>query len=164
MKKSISTQPSKANIANILKILSESPQKLSNFAAKLSAEKARLPLGEGERSFIENLAHIINCEALSSQAICLALMLKEPLLHDIHPERDWGKLMRYDLLDAADLLAYFKFRRMVLLWILNSLTDEQWLRVVREDGKQRKESVYWQARGLALHELEHMTDLEKKLG
>ena len=30
-------------------------------------------------------------------------------------------------------------------------------------GKQRVESVYWQARGLALHEDEHLTWLEERL-
>jgi hypothetical protein len=33
----------------------------------------------------------------------------------------------------------------------------------RDFGKQRKESVYWQARGLALHEWEHVQDLENKV-
>jgi hypothetical protein len=163
MKKSISTDPTKANINAILNILTETPQKLNHFAKSFNTEAALLPLAEGERSFIQDIAHLINCEALSSQAICLALMLKEPLLHDIHAERDWGKLLRYELLEVSDLLAYFKFRRAVLLRILNSLSDEQWLRVVRGENKARKESVYWQARGLALHELDHLTDLEKKL-
>lgn len=163
MKKSISTQPTKANINAILNILSETPQKLNHFAKSITAEATQIPLGEGERSFIQDIAHLINCEALASQAIYLALMLKEPLLHNIHAEHDWGKLLRYDFLEVADLLAYFNFRRTVLLRILNSLSDEQWLRVVREENKARKESVYWQARGLALHELDHLTDLEKKL-
>jgi ribosomal 50S subunit-associated protein YjgA (DUF615 family) len=34
---------------------------------------------------------------------------------------------------------------------------------VREEKKQRQESVYWKARGQALHELEHLQDLELKL-
>lgn len=163
MKKSISTEPTKANISIVLEILGVSYDRLSQFAAKLSAEETRLPLGEGERSFVEDLAHLLNVEALASQSIYLALILKEPLLHDIHAERDWGNLLRYDLLEAHDLLAYFKFRRVILLRILNSLSDEQWQLVVREEHKARKESVYWRARALALHELEHLTDLEEKL-
>jgi hypothetical protein len=163
MKKSVSTEPTKATINAILNILSETPQKLNLFANSLSAEAAQVPLGEGERSFHEDLAHILNVEAISSQSIYLALMLREPLLHPVHAERDWGKLLRYDLLEIPDLLAYFKFRRVVLLRVLNSLSDAQWLLVVREENKARKESIYWRARGLAMHELEHLTDLEKKL-
>jgi hypothetical protein len=35
--------------------------------------------------------------------------------------------------------------------------------VIREAGKKRKESVYWRARALAMHELDHLTDLQNKL-
>ena len=82
---------------------------------------------------------------------------------DVHPERQVGKLLRYDLLAFADLLAYFKLRRTVLLRVLKSLTAAQWSRSIREARKQRQESVYWQARGQALHEFEHLSDLRHKL-
>ena len=82
---------------------------------------------------------------------------------DIHPERQLGKLLRYDLLASSDLLAYFKLRRTVLLRVLGSLTEEQWSRAIREAGKKRKESVYWRARSIAMHELEHVLDLESKV-
>lgn len=163
MKKSISTEPTKANISLTLAILSNTPERLNQFASKFTTEEARLPLGDGERSFVEDLAHLINVEAISSQSIYLALMLKEPMLHPIHAERDWGKLIRYDLMEVSDLLSYFKFRRVVLLRVLNSLSDEEWLRTVSEENKARRESIYWRVRGLALHEQDHLTDLEKKL-
>jgi hypothetical protein len=60
-------------------------------------------------------------------------------------------------------MVYFGLRRTVLLRVLASLTEEKWSRCIREEGKQRKESVYWRARGQALHELEHLQDLETKL-
>lgn len=109
------------------------------------------------------MSHLLNCEARSSNAITLALLAKEPMLAPIHPQRDLGKLLRYDQYPLDELLKYFEFRRRVLLNVLNSLKDNQWSRVIRQEGKQRKESVYWQARGLALHELEHVQDLERKL-
>ena len=74
-----------------------------------------------------------------------------------------GKLLRYDLLAFSDLLGYFKLRRIVLLRVLGSLTEEQWSRSIREAGKKRKESVYWRARSIAIHELEHLSDIESKL-
>ena len=98
--------------------------------------------------------------ALSSEAIYLALLVKEPELAPIHAERDLGKLLRFERLPWADLLGYFKVRRAVLLGVLEGLKAAQWARVVREAGKQRKESVYWRARGLALHEAEHVGELE----
>jgi hypothetical protein len=60
-------------------------------------------------------------------------------------------------------MAYFKLRRTVLLHVLASLTEEQWSRSIREAGKKRKESVYWRARTIAMHELEHLSDIESKL-
>ncbi len=163
MKKSIPTTQTPENITAVLEILSDIPSLLESLSDGLSAEQLREPLGEGERSVTENMAHIINCEARSADYIYSALLLKEPLMLKIHPERQWGKLLRYDQFEFAELLAYFVFRRRALLRVLSGLTERQWQRVVREENKQRQESVYWQARGTALHELEHVKDMERKL-
>lgn len=72
-------------------------------------------------------------------------------------------MLRYNLSDFDDLLMYFKFRRTVMLRVLSGLKEVQWLCAIREEGKQRKETVYWRARSLALHEVEHVWDLEKKV-
>lgn len=163
MKKSISTQLTSANIAKVMEILTETPQKLEMLSGPLTAEQLRQPLGQGERSFTEGLAHMINGEARSSEMIYQALLANEPFFADIHPDRQWGKLLRFDLLDFADLLAYFKLRRTVLLRVLSGLKEEDWSRCIREEGKQRKESVYWRARTIAMHELDHIRDLERKV-
>jgi hypothetical protein len=91
-----------------------------------------------------------------------ALLSHEPLFVDIHPDRDWGKLTRFDLLDFSDLLDYFKTRRKVLLRVLSGLKEAEWPRTIREEGKKRKESIYWRARTIVMHELDHVGDLEKK--
>jgi hypothetical protein len=163
MKKIISTEVTKANIEKVQDLLADSPIRLERLGKRLSAAGLRQPLGSGERSLTEDLAHLINCEARSSEAIYLALLADEPLFIEIHPERQLGKLLRYDLLPFSELLAYFKLRRTVLLRVLDALTEEQWSRSIREAGKKRKESVYWRARSIALHELEHLSDLEGKL-
>ena len=163
MKKTISTDPTNANIEKVIELLRDTPAQLESLSKLLREEGFRQPLGAGERSFTEDLAHLIHTEARSSEAIYLALLLDEPLMSDIHPERQWGKLLRYDLLAFSDLLAYFKLRRAVLLRVLASLTEEQWGRLIREEGKKRKESVYWRARTIAMHELDHLTDLQSKL-
>jgi DinB family protein len=163
MNKIISTEASKANIAKVKDLLVDTPLKLESLSKRLPAEGLRQPLGSGERSFTEDLAHVINCEARSSEAIYLALLAEEPLFIEIHPERQLGNLLRFDLLPFSELLAYFKLRRTVLLRVLDSLTEEQWSRSIREAGKKRKESVYWRARSIALHELEHLSGLQSKL-
>jgi hypothetical protein len=163
MKKSISTAQTDSNIREVTRLLAETPERLESLSRGLSEEQLHAPLGAGERSFVEALAHLINTEALSSEAIYLALLRDEPFMPNLHAERDLGKLLRLDLLSFGELLAYFKLRRAVLLRVLEPLTEEKWSRCIRETGKQRKESVYWRARGQALHELEHVADLETKL-
>jgi hypothetical protein len=163
MKKSISTDLTQENIAAAIAILTATPGQMVTLSAGLSPEQLRVPLGEGERSLTEDMAHLIKVEAVSSEAIYLALMLNNPLLHDVHSERDLGRLLRLDRFDFSELLAYFTFRRKILLGVLNALTDAQWTRTIRENGKQRQESVYWRVRGLALHEQSHVTDLQTKL-
>lgn len=163
MNKSISTNLTRANIEKVMEQLRATPAELEGLSEPLREEELRQPLGPGERSFTEDLAHLLHTEARSSEAIYLALLLDEPLMADVHPEREWGKLLRYDLLACSDLLAYFRLRRAVLLRVLDSLTEEQWSRTIREEGKKRKESVYWRARTIAMHELDHLTDLQNKL-
>jgi len=122
------------------------------------------PLGQGERTPIEVLAHLINGEARSSEMIYQALLVDEPFFADFHPDRNWGKLTRFDLLEFSELAAYFNIRRKILLRVLSGLKEKDWARAVREEGKQRKESVYWRARTIAIHELDHLGELEKKIG
>ena len=163
MKKAISPDQSPANIAKVIEILTETPQKLEAVSKVLTSEASRQPLGDGERSFTQDLAHLLNGEARSSEMIYQALLSNEPIFADVHPDRNLGKLLRFDLLEFKDLLAYFKLRRAVLLRVLSGLKEADWSRSVREEGKQRKESVYWRARTIAMHELDHLVDLERKL-
>ena len=163
MKKTISTEQTSANIAQVMALLAETPQKLAELSAGLSDGALHKPLGVGERSFIENLAHLLNTEARTSESIYLALLENEPLFINVHAEHQWGQLLHYEAYPFANLLTYFKFRRTILLGVLGGLSAAHWSRTIREAGKQRRESVYWRARVQALHELEHLTDLKIKL-
>jgi hypothetical protein len=162
--KKIATQPTPENIAAVLDILTATPTHLEQLSAPLSADQLRQPLGEGERSFTDAMVHLINGEARTSQSIYMALLVEEPFFPDVHPDRDMGKLLRYERFEFPALLMYFNMRRVVLLSVLNGLKEAQWSRVIREEGKQRKESVYLLARMTALHELDHVMDLQRKLG
>lgn len=163
MKKSIPTQQTPENIAAVLHLLAETPKRLATLASSAPPEVLEQPLAPGERTPTEVLAHLVNTEAVTTGAILLALLKQTPLLPKLHPERDLGKLLRHDADTFTELLIYFSYRRKVLLRILSGLTKEQWSRKVREEGKQRQESVYWRARAQALHELDHLTDLDTKL-
>lgn len=155
MKKLIATDLTPANIAEVTALLADTPRRLAALSQRNSAA-LRQPPAPGERSPTENLAHLLHCEAHTAEAIYLALLTSVPLLPDIHPERQFGKLVAYHTFEFAVLLDYFNFRRAVLLRVLGALKPAQWARTVRETGKQRQESVYWLARGQALHELDHV--------
>lgn len=163
MKDSFSNEQTPANIAKVLEILTVSPTRLKALSNSVPVERLRQPLGKGERTPAEVLAHMINGEARSTDMIYQALLVHEPFFAHVHPDRNWGKLVRFDLLDFSELLAYFNIRRKILLRVLSGLKEKDWARAVREEGKQRKESVYWRARSLVMHELDHLGDLEKKL-
>lgn len=164
MKKTISTEPTPENIQHILHILAEVPAHLDRLRQGMDEQTLREPLAPDERSFHQILAHLIHCEARTFETITLALLTHEPVLFPIHPERDFGKLFPFEHQPFSDLLAYFKLRRAVLLPVLSGLNEKKRARVVQQAGKQRKESVYWQARVLALHEWEHVEEITKKLG
>jgi hypothetical protein len=163
MKKVISTAQSSSNIREVLHLLTSTSGRLASLSQPFPETQLREPLAIGKRSFVEETAHLLNCEARTSEAIYLALLLKEPFLNDVHPERLWGSLVHYESFIFADLLVYFTLRRKTLLAVLKPLSEEAWSRVVREEGKTRKESVYWKARALALHELHHLDLIETRL-
>jgi len=163
MKDLISTEQTNENIARVLEILADSPNRLDMLYTSTPAADLQKPLGKGERTPTELLTHLINGEARSSEMIYQALLVKEPSFAAFHPDRNWGKLVRFDLLEFSELLAYYKTRRKILLGVLSKINEKAWSRSVREEGKQRKESVYWRARTICMHELDHLGDLEKKL-
>jgi hypothetical protein len=163
VKKSISTDQTPENIARILEILAATPDRLEALVGPGSGVDPAQPIGPGERSPLEVLAHLIYTESLAADHIHLALMVAEPRLVVVHAQRDIAKLLRYEgLFDVPEMLAYIRFRRKGLMPVLRGLKDKQWSRTA-DKGIKRMESVYWAARGLALHEEEHLRDLEAKL-
>jgi hypothetical protein len=159
----ISTQQNKASVAAVLEILEGTPIALAELAGLCMPEQWRQPLAEGERSFTEVIAHLLNGEGRTADAMYMALLVDTPFLRDIHPDRHLGKLLNWQRFDVAELLPYFNLRRKVLLNVLHSLSDDQWGRAIEEEGKQRKESVYRLARALAMHEQEHVMHLARFL-
>ena len=161
MQKPISTEITETNISQILDILADTPARLETLRARMSGAQLLAPLKAGERSLTEDLAHLLHCEAVNAEFIYLALMREGHPFSGVHPERDFGTLVHYELFPFDSLLDYFKFRRAVLLRVLSTLKSGQWALSLPEKGKKRAESVYWRARSMALHELEHLTEIEQ---
>jgi len=162
--KRLTTQPSAERIALILKVLEATPERLRELSSGLTEADLTTPLGAGERSFKRDLTHLIYCAERGADPIHHALLLQDACMPRIHAERDWGALMRYDAFDIPELMAYFSFRRRALLRILSELSPQQWELTVRREGVKRVESIYYSARGLCVHERDHLEDLARKLG
>ena len=163
MKKRLSTKVTAANIETIRETLRRIPDELERLGSALTLPQLDEPLAEGERTPRRVLAHILNCEAYSFRAIHFALLLDAPRMPRIHAERDWSRLTRYEQFSYADMLAYFRFRRRALMSILDRLDETEWHRAFLPEGRKKPDTVYLQARGMALHESEHMADLREKL-
>jgi hypothetical protein len=160
MEKAISTDQTPDNITSVLALLSEMSSRLEAISSRLTPVQLTTPVGPGERTPVEILAHILHCEAVSVEMITLALSRNEPFISGLHPERDIGKLFNLSQYDFDHLRLYFNLRRQFLLNLLSGLEERQWSRTVRKEGKQRCESVYWLARGQALHEDDHLREIE----
>src|SRR4026207_1111242 len=80
MKKKISTDQNRSNIEEVLVLLRETPARLDRLSSRMTDKQLHEPIGPGERTCTEVLAHIINCEAISSESIYLALLRNEPIV------------------------------------------------------------------------------------
>ena len=161
--KRLGTTPTSELIELLLEVLTAAPERLHALSGGLSDEQLSRPLGEGERSFKRDLTHLIYCAERGTIPIYYALAAQDPFMPRIHAERQWGKLLRYESFDLPELFAYFSFNRRALLQVLRGLTPKQWERTVQPEGKQRRESVYYAARGLCVHEYGHLEDLAGKM-
>ena len=94
MQAAISTQLTPANVARALDVLALTHSKLVTVSRGLSDAQLRRPLGKGERSMTEVVAHLLHSEARGSEAIYLALVSREPVLANVHSERQFGRLVR----------------------------------------------------------------------
>ena len=157
----ISTKPTEANIGKVLALLVETPERLAELSGGLPAEQLDQPLVPGEWSQRQVLSHLIACAEVRSNRIYFALLLEDAAVPEVHPQRQWERLLRYGDRPYADLLADFRLRRQVLLSVLRPLSEADWGREVR--GDKRAHSVFNLARNIALHEYGHCNDMQDHL-
>jgi hypothetical protein len=157
----ISTNPTEANIDKVLALLAETPERLAALSEGFSAVQLDQPLAPGEWSQKQILAHLIACAEVRSNRIYFAVLLDDTAVPDVHPQRQWERLLRYADRPYADLLADFMLRRQVLLSVLKPLPKHDWMRAVQ--GDKRKQTVFNLARNIALHEYGHCNDMQGKL-
>lgn len=158
----ITTYPFPKNISRVLALLRESPIQLEALSWVMTEEQFCEPLTENEWSFKQHLAHLLSREEITSQSIYYALLVDDPILPDIHPQRQWASLVDYEHFPVSGLFNSYNFRRNTLLRVLAELTDAEWEYTVSRASK-RPDTIYRLARALALHEVDHLDDIAGKL-
>ena len=159
-KKEIPTSFSEAAIANVFIVLEETPNYLASFAKHFDERTSLEPIIEGKRSFRETLIHMLNIEGLHYTTMYPALLLNKPRVYPLHAERDFNKLNLFSDFQLHELLEVFRFERRKSLSFLKSLKRSDWFRQITEENKAREETIYWRARGLAIHDFTHVQILK----
>jgi hypothetical protein len=155
-KKEIPTAQSDDAIKNIFETLEETPRFLIAIAKRFDEKTSLNPIIEGKRSFRETLVHLLNIEGLNYTTIYPAFLLNKPKVYPLHAEKDFDRLSLFTDFKLKDLLQAFDLERKKTLSFLRSLKPNDWIRQLVEDNKARQETIYWRARGLAVHDYTHV--------
>jgi hypothetical protein len=162
-KKEIPTIISEQALINTFEILESTPEELIAIADNISKENFDKPIIPGKRSFRETLIHLLNIEALNYTTIYPAFLLDKANVYPLHAERDIHRLGLFENFTKEELLTVFGYERMKTMNFFKALKSEEWSKQLIEENKQRQETIYWRARGHALHDFTHMLILKFQL-
>jgi hypothetical protein len=82
------------------------------------------------------------------------------VLYPLHAEKDFDRLNLFIGLQSNELLEAFRLERRKSLNFFKSLKKSDWFKQLKEEGKTREETIYWRARGLAIHDFTHVQILK----
>jgi uncharacterized damage-inducible protein DinB len=105
----------------------------------------------------EILAHLRACADVWGETIVAMLQDDEPALKDVSP-RTWLKKTNYPELPFQESYRDFVDQRRALIQTLSDLTLADWSRGAMI--KDRRHTIFSQARRMALHEVTHCQQLE----
>ncbi len=151
-------KPSPAAINQHLQTLVETPRRLHALSEGLSDEILASPPGSKDWSAVEVLAHMRSCSDLWSYSIFAMLAADSPTLALLDARR-WVKTTKYATLGFRRLLLAFSLDREDLFAVVNGLPESAWARSADIGG--RKHTVFSQFRRMALHETEHLMQIEQ---
>lgn len=153
-------EPTSPKIQQFLRLLVATPGRISAAANAVSQSQTYLKPDSRSWSAQEVLAHLRACADVWGSYIESMLADEEPVLPDIHPRR---YLMQtdYPSLDFTDSLKAFSRQRRKLLKALTSLHFDDWSRGALIGS--RRHTVFTQVRRMAMHEAEHVAQIEHLL-
>jgi hypothetical protein len=149
-----------AEIAKYLAMLEEFPRAVVSSTAELAEEQLRWSPSKKDWSIVEVLAHLRACTEIWSLSIYAMLTEDKPIL-PLLDERRWAKAARYASFEFQPSFQIFCLQRQELLAVLKTLDLETWARSATIEG--RNHTVFRQSRRMALHETEHLDQIQALL-
>jgi hypothetical protein len=121
-----------------------------------SEEQLHYKASKQDWSVRDILAHLRACSDVWGNSIEVMLADENPVLPDVHP-RHWLKQTNYLDLRFRESFQTLASQRVKMLSVLRQLLFEDWGRSGVIGG--RKHTVFSQARRMAKHEAEHITQI-----
>ncbi|MBX3085159.1 MAG: DinB family protein [Anaerolineae bacterium] len=143
-------------IANYTTMLDSTPRQLASLTADLNDAQLQYAASEKDWSLTQILAHLRSCDALWTYSIYAMLAHATPTL-PLLDERTWAKTTRYADSPFHASLQSFTLARTELINVLRQLPEPAWSRSAVIEG--RTHTVFSQARRMALHESEHLSQV-----
>ena len=146
----------------VLAMLAEGPARIAAATAGLSPERLHAAPGTGQWSANDVLAHLRACADVWGGYMATMLAQDRPSFRAISP-RSYIHRTGYSQQAFDPSFQAFARQRTELLAVLRALTPEQWQRgaVVPPAGRVRQPTVLSYAQRLALHEREHLEQIER---
>jgi hypothetical protein len=141
----------------VVALLGETPQRIAELTARLSAEQLRAAPGPGEWSATDVLAHLRACADVWGQCVATIITEDQATLRAVNP-LTWIERTDYrDLGFRPSFRSYFA-QRADLLQLLEPLSPEGWLRTATVTGAGRAltRTVLFYGQWLAGHERTHV--------
>ena len=147
-------------IPQIVSLLAETPRRMRDLTRDLSPAQLRTPVGPGEWSANDVLAHFRSCVDMRGVALLRIVAEDSPTIRAINP-RTWIKSTNYLNLEFRESFEDFSRERADLLATLELLPDGAWKRTATVTGAGAKlvRTAHQYGDSLARHERQHYRQL-----
>jgi hypothetical protein len=150
-------QATEAEIEIVLRLLTETPGRIATVTWNMNADQLHQKADAKSWSASEILAHLRACADVWGETMEAMLREDEPAVKHVSP-RTYMKKTEYPRLPFQESFQSFVDQRRALLHALHDLTLAEWSRGAMI--KNRRHTVFSQARRMALHEVAHSDQLD----
>lgn len=157
MKSKIKNSIEYKTIQMVIGLLEKTPFEIENRTKGIVSLQLQTRPDPDSWSAVEILAHLHACATIWGKSIEKMLQENDPIINDTHP-RKWEKLSEFSVMSFEEPFHKFTCHRKNLISRLITLSVDDW-----EKGgwiKDKKHTVFSQARRMALHEFDHLDQLE----